>query len=105
MELKVYDKKGNVKKTVKAEMIDLEFGTIRSLMELLKIEDVKDTSGLLRSVYSAWDEITDILDQAFPTMKKSDWDHVKLKELIPMLLDILRYSFSEILTIPNEEKN
>lgn len=105
MKLNVYDKTGNIKKAVEAEMIDLEFGTIRSLMELLKIEDVSDTTGLLRMVYNAWDEITGILNNAFPDMKHDDWDHVKLKELIPLLLDILKYSFSEILTIPGDEKN
>lgn len=105
MKLNVYNEDGTLEKTVEAEMIDLEFGTIRSLMELLNIENVDDTTGLLKTVYGAWDDITGILNRAFPEMLYEDWDHVKLKELIPLLMDILKYSFTEILTIPRDEKN
>lgn len=98
--LNVYDKSGEIVKTCKAEMIDLEFGTIRSLMEILNVENIEDTGALLTSVYGAWSELTDILNQCFPDMQHDDWDHVKLKELIPLVINILKYSFSEILNIP-----
>ena len=38
-------------------------------------------------------------------MKYEDWDHVKLKELMPVIIGILKYSFGEILTIPKDPKN
>ena len=37
MEIRVYDENGKVVKTCKAEMIDLEFGAVRSIMEILNI--------------------------------------------------------------------
>lgn len=103
--LNVYDKSGEIVKTSEAKMIDLEFGTIESLMELLNIEEINVTTDLLKTVYGAWDELTNILSQCFPDMEKSDWKHVKLKELIPLVINILKYSFEEILTIPNDSKN
>ena len=103
--LNVYDRSGNVVKTCEAGTAELEFGTIRSIMELLNIESVQDTSELLKTVYNAWDDLTMILNRCFPDMEYEDWEHVRLKELIPLTVEILRYSFSEILTIPGDEKN
>lgn len=103
MILNVYDENGEIVKTVEANNIDIEFGHIRSIMKLLDIDNVEDTWGLLQVVYSAWDKLTEILSQCFPEMDDEDWEHVKVKELIPELIQIIRDSFSEILTIPTEK--
>lgn len=105
MEIKVYDENGKVKKACTAEMIDLEFGTVRSIMEILNVESLEDTGALLHTVYSAWDQLVKILNRCFPDMAYEDWDHVKLKELMPVIIGILKYSFGEILTIPKDPKN
>ena len=105
MEIKVYDGKGAVKKTVSAEMIDLEFGTIRAIMEILNVENIDNTGQLLTTIYGAWDQLTKLLSECFPGMEQEDWEHVKLKELMPVVIGILRYSFAEILTIPKDPKN
>ena len=105
LEIKVYDEQGNVKKTCVAEMVDLEFGAVRSIMEILNVESVNNTADLLKTVYGAWNQLTAILSKCFPGMEYADWDHVKLKELMPILVMILKYSFAEILTIPKDPKN
>lgn len=103
MMITVYGEQGEEIKTCKAEMIDLEFGTVRSIMEILNIDGVNNTSDLLHTVYGAWDQLVKILGRCFPDMAYEDWDHVKLKELMPVVLGILKYSFGEILTIPKEK--
>ena len=103
MEITVYGDDGTAVKTCKAEMIDLEFGAVRSIMEILNIENVNDTSDLLHTVYGAWEQLVKILGRSFPDMEYKDWDHVKLKELMPVVLGILKYSFGEILMIPKEK--
>lgn len=105
LKLNVYDKEGKITKTCESAVVDLEFGTIRSIMEVLKIEEINTTTGMLKLLYDAWNEVIDVLNKAFPDMEYEDWQHVKLKELMPMLVDILKYSFGEILTIPRDEKN
>ena len=105
MEIKVYDEEGKVVKTAKAEMIDLEFGTVRSIMEVLKLESVDNTADLLSTIYGAWEELTRLLSKCFPDMEHDDWNHVKLKELMPVMIGIMKYSFAEILTIPKDPKN
>ena len=103
--LNVYDDDNNVVKTSKAELMELKFGSIRSLMKLLNIEDINDTAQLLKTVYSAWEQITKVLNGCFPDMTDEDWDNVKVSELIPTLMSIFKYSFSQMMTIPNDSKN
>ena len=86
-------------------MIDLEFGTVRAIMEILNVENIDNTGQLLSTIYKAWDELIKVLCECFPGMEHEDWDHVKMKELMPVVIGILRYSFSEILTIPKDPKN
>ena len=103
--LNVYDEKGNVTKTCEAKVIDIRFGTIRSLMKLLNVDNIDDTATLFKTVYNAWDQFILILNRCFPDMKEEDWDGVKLNELIPILIVILKDTFAQMLTIPNDPKN
>ncbi|MBO6208443.1 MAG: hypothetical protein J6O73_16140 [Lachnospiraceae bacterium] len=103
--LNSYDRDGNVTKTVEARMFDIEFGTIRALMKVLDIDNIEDTGELLRTVTEAWEEILVILGACFPDMAEEDWKHVKVRELLPVIMDIVKFTFTEILTIPVSEKN
>lgn len=103
--INVYDEKNEIAKTCEARIVDLKFGTIRKLMNLLKIDDIDNTSELLKVVYSAWDEITVVLNQCFPDMEDSDWDSVKVNELLPVIVDIAKSAFAEMLTLPTSSKN
>lgn len=109
--INVYEKDENGKKVIKkqcdAETIDLEFGTIAKLMELVNIENVDSLPEMLKTIYGAWEEITNVLGEAFPDMDKEagDWDHVLVKELYPTIRDILKFSIMEIAGIPSEGKN
>ena len=103
--LNVYDNEDTIVKTSTAELIELKFGSIRKLMKLLNIDNIDDTSELLKVLYGAWEQITKVLTGCFPDMTDEDWDNVKVSELIPVLMGILKYSFSQMLTIPTDPKN
>lgn len=105
LKLNVYDDNDEIIKTVKAQIVELRFGTVRSLMELLKVDSIDDTGELLKTVYTAWDRITKILQKVFPDMEENDWENIKLTELIPVIILILKNSFMQILTIPTDSKN
>lgn len=105
IKLNVYDDENNIVKTSTAEVMELKFGSIRSLMKLLNVDDIDDTAQLLKVVYGVWEQLTKILNGCFPDMTDEDWDNVKLSELIPVLMTILKYSFTQMLTIPSDSKN
>lgn len=105
LKLNVYDDNDNVIKTVEATDLTITFGTVRNLMKLLKIDDIEDTANLLKVVYEAWEELIKILNKCFPDMEEKDWDNVRLDELVPMVIELLKGSFSHMLSIPKSEKN
>lgn len=100
IKLNVYDENNKIAKTCEAKIIDIKFGTVRKLMNLLKIDDVENTSELLKIVYVAWDELIVILDQCFPDMEEEDWDNVKVNELLPIIISIAKAAFGEMLKVP-----
>jgi hypothetical protein len=103
MTLNVYDDQGNITKTCEAEFVDIKFGTVRALMNLLKIEDDIDGAVLLKTVYEAWDQITKVLNRCFPEMTDEDWDNVDVSEVVPVIVDIAKTAFTKMLDIPVEK--
>lgn len=103
--LKVYDDKGNVEKTYESTTYDLMFGTVMSLMDLLKIEEIDDQVEMLKTIYNAWDEIKTVLSGVFPDVTEKDWKHVKVKELLPIIVEIAKFSVNEMFSIPTDSKN
>lgn len=101
--LNIYDENDKVIKTCKAQFTDIRFGAIRKLMALLNIENVEDTYQLLKIVYEAWDRLTAILSKCFPDITDEDWDNVKLSELMPVLVSIIKSTFAKMMTIPAEK--
>ena len=106
LKLNVYDEKDKIVKTAEAELVELRFGSIRKLMKLLNVDNIEDTAELLKTVYGAWDQITKVLNSCFPDLTEEDWDNVKVSELLPVLMSILKFSFTQMLSIPaDKEKN
>lgn len=103
--LNIYDNKGKVVKTVDAQLVQLKFKTVRTIMEILNIESVDNTVDLLKTLYAAWDEIKEILVEIFPDATLEELDNTNLNELLPLVVSIVKYSFAEVLTIPTNSKN
>ena len=104
--LNVYDDKDNIVKVAEAMPVSIKFGAVRSIMKLLKIEETTDTWDILSSVADVWDELTALLSKCFPEMTDKDWDNVRLEELIPAIMGVLKMSFSKLKEIPEDaEKN
>lgn len=104
--LNIYDKTGkNIVRISKADTYDLMFGTVMSLMELVKIEDSDNQLELLKTIVNAWNEITDVLSEVFPDITADEWKYVKVKELMPVILDIAKSAVSETFVIPKNPKN
>lgn len=102
----IYDETGrNVVRTARAEMFDLSMGTVRRLMKLLKIEDTKNTVQVLNALTGAWDEIVAVLGCVFPDVTDDEWDTVKVKEIVPLVVNIAKYAVTDAMTIPSDSKN
>lgn len=104
--LKIYDDAGkNVVKSYESSTYDLMFGTVMSLMDLLKIEDLDNQVELLKTIHGAWGEIKSVLSSVFPNVTDEEWKHVKVKELLPIVIDIAKFAVTDALSVPVDKKN
>lgn len=102
--LHIYDKSGkNVVKVYEAQPFELPFGTVRKLMAIVKIEDMDNQAELLKIISSAWDEIMDTLNAVFPECTEEEWDTVKAKEVLRVVVQIAKAAISDIFVIPTEK--
>jgi len=104
--LKIYDARGKkVVKEYSAATYDLMFGTVMSLMDLLKIEDLENQVELLKVIHNAWTEIKSVLSEVFPGVTDEEWKHVKVKELLPIIINIAKFAVADMMSIPTDSKN
>ena len=103
--LNVYNDNDEVIKTCKAQFVELRFGAIRSIMKLLKVDQIETNLELMNAISNAWEQLTAILGKCFPEMEDSDWDNVKMSELIPVVVSILKSSFAKMMDIPKEKNS
>ena len=104
--LKIYGDGGKtVVKSHEAKTYDLMFGTVMKLMDLLKIEDVENNMEILKILHGAWDEIKSVLAEVFPEVTDDDWKHVKVKELLPIIIGIAKFAVKDMMSIPTDGKN
>lgn len=105
MELKinVYDEDDNIVKTCTAEVIDIKFGQVSAILELIDLEEIDDSYKLLKTVRKAWDQLKRILSRIFPDMTENDWEFVSMKELLPVIVITLKNSAIEMLRIPKSK--
>lgn len=101
--LNVYDTDDNIIKTCTAQFVELHFGAIRSIMKLLKVDQIETNLELMNAISDAWEQLTVILGKCFPEMEDSDWDNVKMSELMPIVVSILKQSFNKMMDIPREK--
>lgn len=103
MKIKIYDDDNNVVKECAAQTVDIKFGQVAAIMELIDVENVENSGEMLKIVYRAWSQLKKILSRIFPDMTEEDWDNVSLKELLPVVVAILKSSFSEMMEIPKSK--
>jgi hypothetical protein len=105
MELKitVYDEDDNVVKECTAHTVDIKFGQISAIMELVDVENIDNSAELLKTVHRAWKQLKKILGRIFPDMTEDDWDGVKINELLPIVVKIIKRSLGALGNIPSEK--
>ena len=102
LKLNIY-KNGQVEKTYEAGEFDIMFGTVEDLIDLLDMDKLgKDTSdmefvtAIVRVVSGGKDKLKEILKEIFPELTDEEMKRVKVKELVPLVKDIVKFSLGEL---------
>lgn len=99
MQLNVYkhDESGRVsqteiEKTVTASPYDLFFGTVEDILQLLDaVGDDADADAIIRVVRDNWGKLKVLLLDVFPELNADDLRYVKLRELVPVIIELFKY--------------
>ena len=103
LQITVYDDNDKAVKVCKAQTVDIKFGQISAIMELIDVDNIDNNAELLKTVHRAWKQLKKILGKIFPDMTEDDWDYISVKELLPVVVSILKASFAEMMTIPQSK--
>lgn len=81
-----------IEKTVTAETYDLMFGTVEDILWLLDaIGDTTDADAVLKAITVNWDKLCVLLLDVFPEMTRDDLKHVKVREVVPVIVELFKF--------------
>lgn len=82
----------DVEKTVTASPYDLFFGTVEDILHLLDaVGEDADADTIVRVVRENWDNLKVLLLDVFPDLTADDLRYVKVRELIPVIMELFSY--------------
>jgi hypothetical protein len=95
MKINIYKSQVEIEKTFEVKNYDLMYGTVQDVLDILDkgIPDTDDEDGLFRLIVDNRGKLEDLLLDIFEPvgMVKEDLRKIKLKELIPIFIDLFNY--------------
>ena len=94
MKLNIYESQKEVKKTYEVDEYDIMYGTVQDILAVLDdVDDLNESVQLLTVVNKNRAKLEDLLMDIFSDagLTKEELRKVKVKELIPLFLDLFRY--------------
>lgn len=102
MELKLNVYKGRqVEKTYTADSYDIMFGTIEDIIGVIDLDALtnqKNDADFVRAVggviVKGFDQLKPLLMDIFPDLTEEELRRTRVKELVPLVMDVIKYSFT-----------
>lgn len=94
MKLNIYKNQKEIEKTYEVDEYDIMYGTVQDILEVLdEVDNLDDNEQLLKLISANRTKIEDLLLDIFEPegMTAKDLRKVKLKELIPVFMDLFAY--------------
>ena len=81
-----------VEKTVTAETYDLMFGTVEDILGLLDVVgDTSDVDAIIKVATENWEKLCILLLDVFPQMTRDEMKRIKVRDVVPVLIELFRY--------------
>lgn len=104
LKLNIYGK-GTVEKTYMTDTYDLMYGTIEDLLEIVDFDKMDDNVEIGKMILKILPKIKPFLKDVFDGLTDDELKRTKVKELIPLFIDIFKFSLNELSSIGGDEKN
>jgi len=104
LKLNVYNK-GTIEKTYITDTYDLMYGTIEDLLEIVDFDKMDDNVEIGKMILKLLPMIKPFLKDVFDGVTDDELKRTKVKELVPLFIDIFKFSLNELSSIGGDEKN
>lgn len=92
MKLNVYKNQREIEKTYEIDNYDLMYGTVEDVLSLFDdIEDYTDNMQIFKVIQKNRNKLNDLLKDIFPDLTDEELRRIKLKELIPVFMELFTY--------------
>lgn len=112
MELKLNIYKGReIEKTYTAETYDLMFGTLEDIVNLIDLDTLnsKDSvdfvGAVAKIIVKGFDQFKPLFKDIFPGLTDEELRRVRVADLVPVVVDVVKYSFTEMFKGSTGAKN
>ena len=95
LRLNIYNGK-TIEKTYVAEEIDIMFGTVEDLLDVIDFDNLSDEKEVVKVVIKTLNNLKPFLKQIFDGLKDEEIKRTKVKELVPLFVDIVTYTMEEL---------
>lgn len=103
MKLNVYKNQKEIEKTYEIDTYDLMYGTVEDILGIFdEIDDLSDNMKLFGVIQKNRTKLNDFILDIFPDMTEEDLRRIKLKELVPLFIELFNYVKD---SFGNPEKN
>ena len=103
MKLNVYKNQKEIEKTYEIDTYDLMYGTVEDMLAIFDdVDDLSDNMKLFSVIQKNRTKLNDLLLDIFPDMTEDDLRKIKLKELVPLFIELFNYVKD---SFGNPEKN
>jgi hypothetical protein len=92
MKLNIYKTQKEIEKTYEVDSYDLMYGTVEDILGIFdELDDYSDNMEVFKVIQRNRTKLNDLLMDVFPDMKEEELRRIKLKELVPLFMDLFAY--------------
>ena len=95
LRLNIYNGK-TIEKTYVADEIDIMFGTVEDLLDVIDFDKLNDEKEVVKVVIKTLNNLKPFLKQIFDGLTDDEIKRTKVKELVPLFVDIVKYTMDEL---------
>lgn len=99
MKLNIWKNQTEIEKTYEVEAYDLMYGTVEDILDILDgVSDDMSNDSLIALLGKSMPKVNGLILDIFPEATEDDLKKVKVKELVPVFLEVFGYvreTFSE----------
>lgn len=105
LKLNIYSKenKNEIEKTYITDTVNIMFGTIEDIFEIVDIEKINNNEEIVKMIIKGMKLLKPFLKNVFDGLTDDELRQTNIKELVVVFVEIFKYTFNEIMGMPNSK--